>query len=89
MDGLSGSGSIQATGNSNDSPLLPADETFLSSLLLVQGVRDEQGDSHRAVALRRAINRVLEGAIDELGAYLTRSMLNEIAPIATARARTM
>ena len=29
-DGLSGSGSIQATGNSNDSPLLPADETFLS-----------------------------------------------------------
>lgn len=44
-----------------------ADETLLSSLLVVQGVRDEQGDSHSAVALRRAINRVLEGAIDELG----------------------
>jgi hypothetical protein len=47
------------------------DESLLSSLLIVQGVRDElgdnrSGDNRSAIALRQATNRVLEGAIDEL-----------------------
>jgi hypothetical protein len=43
-----------------------ADETLLSSLLLVQGVQEEQGDNRGGIALRQATNSVLEAAIHEL-----------------------